>query len=929
MCTSTDLITPAGAVQSVFAMAWAAAAIDDAAHTGMIVGRDMAFAQTATARPRARDAPADRVSLWRTPRARSLVLLAALGAVGGLVALVARSYTDVLWFHELGLERVFLTTLEWKILARGLAGLGTACVLLADFAVVERVVRPRRPAQLMYPLVAIACGVIAMNAQPDGTWKLLLLWANRSDFGVEDPVFHRDAGFYVFSLPLYQVVVGWLLLTVVMAGAATIGAYLLAGGPRPGRRLLVTRGVRAHLLALAALLLLVVAWRMRLEQLALVLPHDGSPVPGASYTEIHVVSPELSVLALTAVGGALLCGYATVRRVRFAVFVALAVVGAVVVVGKGELAALVQRFDVQPQELARERPQIAHAIAFTQRAFDLDHVDVRSGSAPGELSVDDIRENRRTLDNVPLWDTGVLRPALNELQSIGRYYRFPRATVGRYTVDGQPRVMTIAARQLDLRRLGREERGWATDRFAYTHGYGVVAVQATGTDSERQPRFAQREFSVRQNPLGLREPRVYFGDGTGSDPPYLVVNSERGEIDEPIPGSRAPEYHYDGPGGIALSSLLRRVAFAARFRDLRLLLSETLTDRSRILLHRDVRQRLLALAPFLRWDAHPQTAVVGGRVRFIFHGYTTSDSYPYAAPVRMGGDSVNYVREGAVAAVDAFSGQVSIYAADSNDPILRAWRAAYPSLFLSATRMPPDMRAQLRYPEQLFAAQAETNATYHADDPTAFWNATDTWQRPQQLAGPVETVGEIRFPDSEERVDADERREHGVTPATWEMRPSYLFARLPGDPGERFMLATPFTPRGGQNLVAYLAGSRDDRGRPRLTLLSLPRDRLTIGPSQATRRILANPGVNQRLQLLNRESRDLGKDSVNRTVVGAPKVVPVAGALVHVQPLYLIAGGSGLPALQLVTVLVNGRVGYGRSLYEALRRAVPVRRARG
>jgi uncharacterized membrane protein (UPF0182 family) len=314
--------------------------------------------------------------------------------------------------------------------------------------------------------------------------------------------------------------------------------------------------------------------------------------------------------------------------------------------------------------------------------------------------------------------------------------------------------------------------------------------------------------------------------------------------------------------------------------------------------------------------------VIDGRVQFLFHGYTTSASYPYAARVRMGGREVNYVREAAVAAVDAFSGHVSIYAGESDDPILRAWRGAYPTLLLPATRMSPDMRAHLRYPEQLFAAQAKAYATYHAQDPTAFWNGTDAWQQPLQLAGPVERAGDVRFPDPARN------RHAGTKHAGSELRPRYLLARLPGDQQERFMLATPFTPRGGQNLVAYLAGSRDDLGRPRLTLLSLPRDRLTIGPTQATRRILAAPGVTRRLQLLNRESRDLGRASINRTIVGTPRVVPVAGSLVYVQPLYLSAAGEGLPRLDLVTVLVNGRVGYGETLDAALGRALAVRRAR-
>jgi uncharacterized membrane protein (UPF0182 family) len=902
----------------------------------------MTSVSTAATRRRHRQARAARVAVWRTPRVRSLLALSITAVCAGVIVVAARVYTDLLWFRELGHERVLLTMLGWKILARGVVGIGTTAFVLANLVAAERIMRAsgqladerilvaiRRAIAPLRTGAAVLCGALATGAQHEGAWKLLLLWTHRRDFGVSDPLFGRDVGFYVFSLPLYRHVAGWLLTALVMAVIATAAMYLVMGGPRVWRCVIADRRVRAHALALGALVLLVVAWRLRLQQLAMAVPHDVSRVPGPSYTDIHVRSPLMEALALVAVGGAVLCAVTAVRRVQPVVVAALLLSATVLSLAHGEIPELVDRIAVQPQELTRERPHIADAIAFTRRAYGLDAVDVRSVSGERRLTADDIQRNARTLENVPLWDDDVLRPALNDLQSIGRYFRFPNETAARVTVHGRERLMTVAARQLDIERLTPDERGWATSRFAYTHGYGVVAAYAGAIDSEREPRFAQREFELRDNLLGLRQPRIYYGEDADDDPPYLIVNSKREEVDEPVPGSRAPSYHYTGSGGIALSSLLRRAAFAARLGDPKLLLTETVTPRSRILLHRDVRERVVGVAPFLHWDATPQTTVVGGRVQFIFHGYTTSDTFPYAARLRMGDDRIDYVREAAIAAVDGFDGHVTIYAAGTPDPILRAWRAAFPGLFLPDSRMPADLRSQLRYPEELFSTQAKALRTYHAEDPSSFWNGTDAWQQPEQLAGPIERVGEVRFPDPEHGVDPDERREHGVSPESWRLKPEYLMARLPGDATERFMLATPFTPRGGQNLVSYLAGTRDAGGRPALTLVSLPRDRVAIGPTQATRRILANPGVDDRLQLLNRESRDLGRASVNRTVLGAPRVVPLAGALVHVQPLYLTSAGGGLPALQMVTVLVNGRVGYGATLRSALLRAVRASSARG
>ena len=896
-------------------------------------------ATTATARlPAGRDAHARRVSLWRTPRTRALLLLGTVGGAFALIAVAAQIYTDLLWYRELGHEDVFWTTLRWRLMAKGVVGLGTASFLLLNFAVVDRIMARRAGAEavrspiaviwsqrrLVYPVVAIALGVLNATRWSNVSWGHLLLWVHRSNFGEQDPLFHRDVGFFIFSLPIYREVSAWLLESVTVAAVLTLAAYAIAGGLRIAPPLSMARAARAHLLSLVALLLLVLAWRLRLEQFTLTVPHNSSVVPGASYTDVRVRLPLLRLLTGLALVGAVLCVYAAARRVPVRSLALVTALAVLALVGVSRLPELVERFYVEPQELSRERPYVSRAIFGTRQAYGLDGIKQQALDGSSTLTAAEVAENHRTLENVPLWDAGVMRSTMNELESIGTYYSFARPTVDRYTVDGVPRVMTVAARQLDLGRLDRAARSWANKRFAYTHGYGVVGIRANGMDAERFPYFEQREFDPQLNPLGIREPRIYYGEQRRSDPPYLITRSKRGEVEEPRSGSSSSNYHYDGSGGIPLSNRLRRAAFAARFRDLKLLLSQTVTDRSRIVLRQDVHQRLLTLAPFLRWDERPQTAVVGGRVTYLFHGYTTSDDYPYSARISMRRSHVNYIREAARASVDAFSGRVSIYAADSADPILRAWRAAYPTLFLPASQMPRELSAHLRYPEALFAAQTRVYATYHAVDPTAFWTGSDVWQQPLQLAGPVEAAGEVHFPDPEGALDSDERAENGVTSNIWRMRPDYVMARLPGDSTERFLLATPFTPRGRHNLVGYLAGTIDSRGRPQLTVLSLPRDRLTIGPAQATRRIIASSGVSRRIELLNRESRDLGKAAVLRTVLGAPKVVPLAGQLVTFQSVYSAAGGDGVPRLHLVAAHANGRVGFGRNPGAALRRMLRV-----
>ena len=881
------------------------------------------------------DVRARPVSLWRTPRTRALLLLGSIGGIAAVLWLMAHFITDLLWFRELRHPEVYWTTLTWKLVAGGVVPLGTGTALLANFAVVELVMAGHPEARVsarvlpvwryrwsVYPLVAMGAGVVSSLRWPDVGWQHLLLWAHRTDFGLNDPLFHRDVGFFVFSLPVYREVTTWVLDTMRMAFVAAVLAYALAGGLRVARPRGIVRGARAHLLALGALLLLVAAWRFRLDQFELAVPDTKTAIPGASYVDVRLRLPALQVLSGLALVGAFLCIWSIVRRIPNRLVAAMLAFGALVVIVVHALPSLVQRFYVDPQELTRERPYIQRSIVATQQAYGLDDVTQVSldGSAP--LSAAELAANRPTIDNVPLWDGQIVRAAMNELETIGSYYRFGHPTVGRYMIDGVPRVMTIAARELDLTRVDREARGWANERFAYTHGYGIAGIGAASVDGESFPLFDQREFGSVANPLGVRQPRIYFGELRRRAAEYLIVPSHRGEVEQPIPGSRPATYHYDGPGGIPLSTFLRRAAFAARLGDLKLLLSRTVTDRSRIILNRDVRVRVVTLAPFLRWDDRPLIAVVDGRITYLFHGYTTSDTYPYSANARLGRTRVNYMREAAFAAVDAFSGNVSIYAARDADPIMRAWQDAYPRLFLSASRMPRALHARLRYPHALFKAQLDVYSTYHAGDVTAFWTSSDAWDRPLQIAGPIERAGELHFPNPEQSIDHDERKENRVTAESFRMKPTYMLARLPGDSRERFLVVSPLTPRGRDNIVAYLAGWVDSQGRPRLTVLSLPRDRLTHGPAQVTRRILASAEVSKRLDLLNRETRDLGQAAVQRTVLGIPRVLPLGDQLVTVQPIYTTAGGDGVQRLELVTVHANGRVGYGDTVEAALRRAL-------
>jgi len=818
--------------------------------------------------------------LWRTPRSRGLLLVSLIALVYGLAAAAAHVYTDVLWFQEVGHERVYWTTLAYRLLPLATVGLGTTCALLVAVAR-----RSRHPAGV---LAALAGGALSVARRPDDFAWQVALWSHRSDFGHADPVFHKDDAFYVFSLPLYNELSTWLLELVVMAAALTVAASALERTMRSARRQLFVLGAAAAL---------VFAWRLRLDTYALVLPSGNSIVAGASHTDVHARLALMRAYTLLALLGAAACLYAALRPANLSKLAAPAAALGLVAAAIAGFPGIVERFDVAPQALSRERPYVEQTIASTLRAFALEDVEV-STPRGRDLDARTLDEHRDTIANVPLWDPSVLRAAINETQALGTYYSFGSLTVDRYG----DRLFTLAARRADVGDVAPESRSWINDHFAYTHGYGVAAVRGGEVDEDRYPRFAQREFGA-ANPLKLTQPRIYFGERAPDDRPYTILDSNRAEVERPAPGTSAPSYHYDGRGGIPIPGLLRRAAFALRYSDLNVLLTETLGPRARIAVRRYARERVTTLAPFLEWDERPQTVVADGRVVFLFHGYTSSASFPYAKRTH----GVNYLRAPVLAAVDAFDGRTTLYALEPEEPLLRAWSALYPGLFTPRGALPAALREHVRYPERLFEAQARIYERFHAGNATSFWTGSDVWRRAVEFAGAVEDAGELQFPDP---------RGVRTTP------PAFLLARLPGEREHQLMLTQAYTPRGRENLVAYLAGTVDASLRPRLKLMSLPRDRLTTGPTQATRQILASPDVDRTLQILNRESRDLGRASVNRTVLGRPRIVPVGDELVHVQPVYVTAGGSGFPRLQLVTVFARGRIGYGRDLRAALERAV-------
>ncbi|HEY8449684.1 MAG TPA: UPF0182 family protein, partial [Bacillota bacterium] len=567
--------------------------------------------------------------------------------------------------------------------------------------------------------------------------------------------------------------------------------------------------------------------------------------------------------------------YAAYRRRLRPLLIALGgMVGLSLLVGS-IAPALVQRLVVEPNEQAVEAPYIAHNIAFTRYAYGLDRVTVREFAASPDIDAATLSEHRATLDNIRLWDVRPLLSTYRQRQNIRQYYNFHDVDVDRYRLDGQLRQVLLAPRELDVGQLDPDAATWVNVHLRYTHGYGVVVSPAAAVAAGGQPEFWVRDIPPRSSiPLTITRPEIYFGEVTHQ---YIIVNGKEPEIDYPTENEAVAETFYQGRAGIAVGSPLRRLLFAVHLGDANLLFSGALTGESRILLHRQVEERVRRIAPFLLYDRDPYVVIDDeGRLVWLLDAYTATGHFPYAQPYR--GDyaprafrGYNYVRNAVKVVVDAYHGDVNFYVFDEGDPLIRAYARAFPGLFRPAEEMPPDLRQHARYPEDLFRLQAEMYTLYHMVDPRVFYNQEDVWALPQELFEQEPVV----------------------------MEPYYLVMRLEQGSEPEFLLMLPFTPANRANMIAWMAGRSDGDRLGELFVFNLPKDRQIFGPMQVENRINQHDEIAQNLALWNQQGTSV--------IRGSLLVVPVGETLLYVEPLYLRSAAGGLPELRRVIVGVGDR----------------------
>jgi uncharacterized protein len=856
---------------------------------------------------------APRAPFLLRPRVRATVAVVVLGLPLLVAYVSAQILPDALWFHELGQRDVYRGIVEAKaelwLLTAG---------LVAVFMAVNLVAAAARAGVARTPAVGLGIGAASVVAATffasSGArhWQAFLLWRHGQSFGVTDPISGKDAGYFVFSLPFELVVSRLALLLIALAAAAVVLVYRVRGALQ-FKPLRATSEARIHLAALAAAFLFVVAWRFRLERYVLELgqssPADKNSFPGAGYVDVNVRSRGLAALSVLAVIAALACVAAprmarSGRRRAARLSVVIPVGGLLVTllsVGWW-LPSLVQRFVVDPHPLLKEGPFLERSMAATRSGLGLDRIEAHPYS-PTALSAAEVTRARTRLADVPVWDTRVIEARMRDLVAATPYYRPETPTLDTVRIHRRPQLTTSSAQELDLRRAGVSGRSWASNRLTYTHALGLPRYSATAITPTGQPRLLDAG-------LGVRQPRIYFGALPARSPRWVLADTRRPEADIPTARARAAAYHYDGTGGIALSSWIRRGVFALNLRSREILLSHDITPQSRILLHRDVRDRLATLAPFIKWDAHPAPLAVKGRIVFVVQGYTTSASYPDAERFELGGAPVSYARASVLATVDAFSGRVALYLTGEPDPVARAWAEAFPTLLRQPDEMPTQLRRRLRYPADLFEVQSTAYERFHATRPDVFASGSDVWSPPTSLSGSLDVAGNIQFDEDDE----DDLGHH--------VRPAYKLAPPPNQTRPQLVLSTIYSPRHAQNLVASLDGWVDRRGRPQLASRILPRNPVTLGPAQVSRLVFGTPRVSNLLGLTNLELRDLDKSSLDTVSLGTPRVVFLPHGIIQIQSLYKGASGQGVSRIIGVTAFLNGRAAVGSNTADAVRQAL-------
>ena len=824
-----------------------------------------------------------------------MVIAIILVVVLGLFGFISRIWTEYLWYEEVGYTTVFWTPIVAQLcvglffavvffvvfygslwLARKISPRLLAVPGAEDGEVLDLAERRRWPGRLM--LIASIAIAVLVGIIYSGRWEQVLVFLNQGDFGYTDPLFEKDASFFVFTLPLWNMLVNFAGVILLLTFIATAFTYVVdrAMVLNAQNRIRLAPHVKAHLSVILALAMVVKAGDYMLQTWALDYSERGATF-GASYTDVNASLPVLHFLAIVSLVAAAIF-LANIRYKGWRLpMIAIAIMFLTWAIAGKAYPAIIQQYRVSPNEIAAETPYIANNIEATRWAFGLDKVTKVSSAATTDLTADDVRANAGTIANIRLWEP---RPALDtysQIQEIRLYYSFVDVDVDRYLINGEYRQVLISGRELDQTQLQEQSQTWVNKHLSYTHGYGVVMSPVNEAGGDGLPILLISDIPPKTDTdLVITRPEIYYGE-LGND--FVIVKTTSPEFDYPK-GDTNVSATYQGQGGVPVGSKVREAAFAFRFGDAKLFFSSSYTEDSRVMYRRTITERVQALAPFLQYDRDPYLVLRDdGSLAWMWDAYTATDRFPYSQPRA---DGTNYVRNPIKVVINAYDGEVTFYQIDPNDPLANAWGKVFEGLFTPGDQMPDDLRRHMRYPEDLYSVQAEALTLYHMTDPQIFYNKEDAWEIPTEVYA-AEQIPVV---------------------------PYYETLALPGSTDPEFALLLPFSPLGKDNMASQLVALQDGDNYGKLVLIDYPKDKLIFGPAQVEARISNDPEISAQITLWSQ--------SGSQVIRGNLLVIPVDQSVMYFEPLYLQAEQSPIPELTRVIASYGDSVVMEPTLGEAL-----------
>ncbi len=808
-------------------------------------------------------------------------LIFAFVLIGFLVYWGADFFTEIMWFENLGyldvLKKLLLVKILPSLVAYSVIWLFLSINWLYLFKTwqTQIVSDGKEVSKVWRPFILIVTTIVSLAFVSNLfiNWQDVIGFLGRNSFGLKDPIFHQDVSFYIFTIPLVESVYHTALGVVIITGLVSLITYLITGSIKLyNRHLVMSKEARTHILILILLgtLLSLFGWQLSGYKL---LESPSGVVYGAGYSDIYGrlivyrLMQVLSIVTLLAITIDFFKGTYRLTVLTILAFVGLGILSQFV-------SPLMQAYVVEPNELSKEKPYIENNINFTRYAFGLNKISASQFEPATSISLDDWEDNTTVLENVRLWDWRALEKSFAQLQELRYYYQIGEIDIDRYLIDGKLKQVAVAVREVSPARLAESANTWINRHLVFTHGYGMVVSSIHETTDQGLPNLWLRDLPPKGS-INLTRPEIYFGEKTND---YVIVHTKQKELDFPS-GENNTFTSYTGEGGIKMGSIWQKVLFALRFRSSKFIFSTDIGSQAKIMYYRNIKQRVEKLAPFLRLDPDPYAVIENGRIYWLMDAYTVSDRFPYSQPIAGVG---NYIRGSFKIIIDAYTGEVNVYLYDNSDPIGKAYQKVFPTLIKDRESFPDFLVPHLRYPEQLFLAQAKILETYHMTNPEVFFNKEDIWEFPEEM----------------------------YQGATVYMEPYYSMVRFPGEKQAEFVLMLPFTPKKKHNMVSWLAGRSDPDNYGQLVLYRFPKDRIIFGPMQIEARINQDPEISKLLSLWNQQG-----SSVQR---GNHLVLPLNDSLLYVEPIYLQADQGQIPEIRLVVLSDGNDLAYGPTFVEAL-----------